>query len=52
MDFRYETVIPNDDLPFSDVYIRGRDGNYRVKQALAPVSGAVPCAGGNTGFFH
>ena len=30
MDFRYETVIPNDDLPFRMFIFEGKDGNYRV----------------------
>lgn len=30
MDFRYETVIPNDDLPFCMFIFEGKDGNYRV----------------------
>lgn len=32
MDFRYETVIPNDDLPFRMFIFEGRDGNYRVSK--------------------
>ena len=30
MDYRYETVIPNDDLPFRMFIFEGKDGNYRV----------------------
>ena len=35
---------------FGCLYSRG-GWELPGKQALAPVSGAVPCAGGNTGFF-
>lgn len=30
MDFRHETVIPNEDLPFRMFIFEGRDGNYKV----------------------
>lgn len=32
MDFRHETVIPNDDLPFKMFIFEGRDGNYKVSR--------------------
>lgn len=32
MEFRHETVIPNDDLPFRMFLFEGRDGNYRVSK--------------------
>lgn len=30
MEFRHETVIPNEDLPFRMFIFEGKDGNYRV----------------------
>lgn len=32
MDFRHETVIPNEDLPFRMFLFEGKDGNYRVSR--------------------
>lgn len=30
MDFRHETVLPNEDLPFRMFIFEGKDGNYKV----------------------
>ncbi len=32
MDFRHETVIPNDDLPFKMFIFEGSEGNYKVSK--------------------
>ena len=34
MDFRYETVIPNDDLPFRMFIFEGRDGKMCIRDSM------------------
>ncbi len=51
MDFRHETVIPNDDLPFRMFLFEGKDGNYRVSRHWHQSVELFLVTSGNLEFF-